>query len=78
MDTRKVTKAKVALEDIFYNGNLKRYKMTPSEAHEAWDAMVGILNDGETRTISERVKDFYVKYGFSVHEEGIGWVIKLK
>ena len=23
-------------------------------------------------------KDFYVKYGFNVREEGIGWVIKLK
>lgn len=75
--SRKITKAKIALEDIFHNGNLRKYGMTPTEAHMAWDVLVGILTNGISTTISETVRNFYDKYEFIIKEQDIGWEISV-
>lgn len=72
---KKITKAKIALEDIFYNGNLKRYNLSITDAHIAWSVLVGIMNEGKAETISDSVKKFFEKYEFDIKEQGIGWEI---
>lgn len=71
----KFNKFKKVLEDIFYNGNLKRYKITPYEATEAAEDYNSIVENNQVETISEGVKNLFEKYGFTAVQHGIGWRI---
>lgn len=71
----KIDKARTALEDIFYNGKLQRYRLTIEEANEAWNSLANILKYGSATTISTNVKKFFEKRNFCVTSDEIGWII---
>lgn len=76
-EQNKLIRAKSALEDCIYNGNLAKYKMTISEVQEANTALQNIRQGDSVDTIVEGVKNFFERYGFSVNTKGIGWTISL-
>lgn len=69
-------KAKNALEDMF-DGNLKKYHITPYAAHEIARCYNEIVQNRKTSTISQEVKDFFEKRKFNISVDGIGWKISL-
>ena len=69
-------KAKNALEEMF-DGNLKKYHVTPYTAHEIARCYNEIVRSRKTSTISQDVKDFFKKRKFNISVEGIGWKISL-
>jgi hypothetical protein len=71
----KIDKARTALEDIFYNGKLQRYRLTIEEANEVWNSLANILKCGFATTISTNVKNFFEKRNFRVTSDEIGWII---
>lgn len=75
-NSMKLDKVRAAFDDISDNGNLKRYHLTLTEAYEAWDIIVSILENGSAETISNAVKNFFEQRYFHVKEKGIGWEIK--
>lgn len=76
-EQNKLIRAKAALEDCFYNGNLSKHKLTQAEANIAFSLMI-MLRTGETvDTIIEGVKNFFERYGFTTKAKGIGWSISL-
>ena len=71
-------KVKAALEDMYENGNLKRYHV-PSVAifRCIEDAYNTLAYRDYAETITTEVKDFFQRRGFKVEEKGIGWRISL-
>ena len=72
----KCLKVKADLERIF-DGELKRYQLTPYEAQAIAENYNKIIQDGKTETIAENVKNFFSKRKFTVKSSGIGWIISL-
>ena len=72
----KCLKVKADLERIF-DGELKRYNLTPYEAQVIAESYNKIIQDGKTETITENVKSFFSKRKFTVKSSGIGWIISL-
>lgn len=71
-------KVKTALEDIYDNGNLNSYKLTPYEAYAIANNYNELVNTGSpVETITEKVMSFFKSYGFTTKENGIGWIISL-
>lgn len=70
-------KVKAALEDIYDNGNLNRYKLTPYEAYAIANHYNALVSGNTEQTIVEKVKNFFTSYGFTTKETGIGWTISL-
>lgn len=71
-------KVKTALEDIYDNGNLNRYRLKPYEAYAIANHYNKIVNTGKSvSTIVEGVMNFFKSYGFTTKETGIGWTISL-
>lgn len=69
-------KAKNALSDMF-DGNLKKYHVTPYTAHEIARCYNEIVQSRKTSTISQDVKNFFEKREFQIGVDGIGWKISL-
>ena len=70
--------ARTALEDIYSNGNLKRYKVTPYEANQIAELYNSLVTTGKVvTTIAEGVMNFFKSYGFNTKVNGIGWEISL-
>ena len=69
-------KAKNVLSNMF-NGNLKKYHVTPYTAHEIVRCYNEIVQSRKTSTISRDVKDFFERWKFQIEIEGIGWKISL-
>lgn len=69
-------KAKNVLSNMF-NGNLKKYHVTPYTAHEIARCYNEIVENRRTSTISQEVKDFFKKRKFNISVDGIGWKISL-
>lgn len=67
-------KAKNALEEMF-DGKLKRYHVTPYEAHEIARCYDEIVQSRKTFTISQKAKNFFEKRKFNIVVDGIGWEI---
>lgn len=76
-EQNKLIRAKAALEDCFYNGNLNKHKLTQAEANAAYSILVEIRTGSTMETIMEGVKNFFQRYNFSIKEKGIGWTISL-
>lgn len=76
-ERNKLIRAKSALEDCFYNGNLNKHKLTQAEANAAYSILVEIRTGSSMETIMEGVKNFFERYKFTVKEKGIGWTISL-
>lgn len=69
--------ARKALEDIYFNGNLHKYKLTPNEAHNAVVTFNRICKGETAETFQEGVKNFFVERNFTVKQCGISWKISL-
>ena len=69
-------KAKNALEEMF-DGKLKKNHVTLYSAHEIARCYNEIVENRETKTISQEVKDFFEKRKFQIVVDGIGWKISL-
>ena len=72
----KCLKVKSDLERIF-DGELKRYQLTPFEALHIVECYNEIITDGKAETITESVKNFFNKRKFTVTAIGVGWIISL-
>ena len=72
----KCLKVKADLERIF-DGELKRYQLTPYEAQVIAESYNEIITEGKTETITESVKNFFSKRKFTIKSSGIGWIISL-
>ena len=71
-----IQKASNIINEILEDGRkLKKYKITPSQFYEFYDGIQKVYNNGITSTISEAVKNLYVKCGLVAEVEGIGWSI---
>lgn len=68
---------KNTLEDIYETGNICKYKLTSSDVFEILYSFKEIKQRGFVETISENVKNFYQRFGYTVEEYGIGWKILL-
>lgn len=79
-EQNKLLKIKRILEDVFDNGNLKKYNLVPYSAEELVHSYNSIVRDitHSTVTIFIDVKNIFEKRGFYVKEEGIGWKIYLR
>ena len=69
--------AKVELEKIF-DGNLKKHRITPFEAHEIAYCYNEIVKNGKVDTIYEGVKNFFENQHFNIAVKGVGWKISLQ
>lgn len=69
-------KAKNTLEEMF-DGKLKKYHVTPYVAHEIADCYNEIVQNCETITNCQDVKDFFERRKFRIAIVGIGWKISL-
>ena len=73
----KIFSVKKTLEDIYETGNIRKYKLTPSDVFEVSYSFKEIKQRGLVETISENVKNFYQRFGYTVEQYGIGWKILL-
>lgn len=76
-EKRRLLKVKTKLGDM-WEGNLRRYHVTPHTAREIANRYNALVKAPETlsrETISYDVKNFFGKNGFVVENYGIGWKI---
>ena len=71
----KMFSVKNTLEDIYETGNIRKYKLTPSDVFEVSYSFKEIKHRGFVETISENVKNFYQRFGYTIEEYGMGWKI---
>ena len=75
INSQAVQKAVDIINEITEKGNLKKYKITLSDFDGFYVGLQEIYKAGKTETISEAVKNLYIKCGFKAVPVGIGWKI---
>ena len=70
-----VQKAFDIVNEITEQGNLKKYKITLSDFDGFYIGLQELYKAGETETMTEAVKNLFVKCGFKAVPVGIGWKI---
>lgn len=76
--TKKLKDVRSIIEDIYCNGNFKKYKIsTPYIVYEIKSCYNSIVNGNYSLTICDDVKTFYERRGFNIVPDGIGWKISL-
>ena len=66
-----------ALEDMFYNGKLRKYNVSLYDAEDARSVYNEICTHCEGTTLCGNVAKLFEKYGFNVSECGIGFRISI-
>ncbi|MCT7397738.1 hypothetical protein N5B56_01385 [Eubacterium sp. LFL-14] len=74
---KKLLKTNAIIEDIFDNGNIKKYNITTMEADVIARVYSNIVMGNSGRTINGRVKEFFENEGYKIKEDGIGWKINV-
>lgn len=67
--------------DIESDKDLKRYGLTLTEYNHALDIILEfspIKGNLSAQTIMQNVANLFKKYGFTVKEKGIGWIISFE
>ena len=70
-----VQKAFDIANEIIEQGNLKKYKITLSDFDGFYIGLQELYKAGKTETMTEAVKNLFVKCGFKAEPDGIGWKI---
>ena len=72
---QEVQKAFDIVNEITEYGNLKKYKITLSDFDGFYIGLQELYNAGKTETMTDVVKNLFVKCGFKAEPDGIGWKI---
>lgn len=75
-EQKRLLKMKSILEEI-WDGKIKKYKVTINQAHLIADVYNQIVNGKTATTIDNDVKNLFMKYGFHIEENGVGWIITM-
>ena len=78
--TKKMLSIKRILEDCYYNGNLRKYGLTPYSLDDLMRCYNGIIEtiEHEGLAMCSEVKVIFERKGFLIREEGIGWYISIE
>ena len=70
-----VQKAFDIVNEITEKGGLKKYKITLSDFDGFYIGLQELYKAGKTETMTEAVKNLFIKCGFKAEPDGIGWKI---